>query len=69
MTSVEYDQPDALRYFISVAGPENQDTDFTWAEFVERTNTELVNEWGNLVNRTATMIHRNPRPDPRSRRA
>ena len=26
-------QPDALRYFISVAGPENQDTDFTWAEF------------------------------------
>ncbi|HUQ58717.1 methionine--tRNA ligase, partial [Lentzea sp.] len=24
--------PDALRYFISVAGPENQDTDFTWEE-------------------------------------
>src|SRR4051812_40975364 len=52
-------QPDALRYFISVAGPENQDTDFTWAEFVRRTNDELVAGWGNLVNRTASMINKN----------
>jgi methionyl-tRNA synthetase len=49
-------QPDALRYFISAAGPENQDSDFTWAEFVRRTNDELVAGWGNLVNRTATML-------------
>ena len=49
-------QPDALRYFISAAGPENQDSDFTWAEFVRRTNGELVAGWGNLVNRTAAMI-------------
>lgn len=52
-------QPDALRYFISVAGPENQDSDFTWSEFVKRTNTELVAGWGNLVNRTANLIHKN----------
>ncbi len=52
-------QPDALRYFISVAGPENQDTDFTWAEFQRRTNDELVAGWGNLVNRTANLIHKN----------
>src|SRR5690625_4328363 len=52
-------QPDALRYFISVAGPENQDSDFTWAEFLRRTNGELVAGWGNLVNRTASMIHKN----------
>jgi methionyl-tRNA synthetase len=52
-------QPDALRYFICVAGPENQDTDFTWAEFVRRTNDELVAGWGNLVNRTASLIHKN----------
>jgi len=51
-------QPDALRYFIAAAGPENQDSDFTWAEFVKRTNGELVAGWGNLVNRTATMIHK-----------
>jgi len=49
-------QPDALRYFISAAGPENQDSNFTWAEFVRRTNDELVAGWGNLVNRAATMI-------------
>lgn len=49
-------QVDALRYFISAAGPENQDSDFTWSEFVRRTNSELVAAWGNLVNRTASMI-------------
>lgn len=59
--------PDTLRYFISVAGPENQDTDFTWDEFVRRTNFELANEWGNLVNRSISMAHKNfgaiPAPD------
>jgi methionyl-tRNA synthetase len=52
-------QPDALRYFLSAAGPENQDSDFTWAEFVRRTNDELVAGWGNLVNRTANLIATN----------
>jgi len=51
--------PDALRYFIAVAGPENQDTDFTWEEFVRRQNFELANEWGNLVNRSVSMAHKN----------
>ena len=40
-------------------GPENQDTDFTWEEFVRRTNFELANEWGNLVNRSISMAHKN----------
>lgn len=52
-------QVDALRYFISAAGPENQDSDFTWSEFYRRTNGELVAAWGNLVNRTAAMIAKN----------
>src|SRR6476659_4224807 len=52
-------QPDALRYFISAAGPETSDSDFTWSDFVQRTNSELVAGWGNLVNRTATMIAKN----------
>lgn len=51
--------PDPLRYFIAVAGPENQDTDFTWDEFVRRINNELANGWGNLVNRTVSMAHKN----------
>ena len=52
-------QPDAFRYFVAAAGPENQDSDFTWAEFVRRTNDELVAGWGNLVNRTANLINKN----------
>ena len=52
-------QPDALRYFISIAGPETADADFTWAEFVRRNNSELVAGWGNLVNRAAAMIAKN----------
>src|SRR4051812_45955880 len=49
-------QVDAFRYFVAAAGPENQDADFTWSEFVRRTNDELVAGWGNLVNRTANLI-------------
>ncbi|MGZ7496217.1 methionine--tRNA ligase [Corynebacterium sp. ZY180755] len=51
--------PDPLRYFIAVAGPENNDTDFTWDEFVRRINNELANGWGNLVNRTVSMANKN----------
>jgi methionyl-tRNA synthetase len=50
---------DALRYFIAVAGPEAQDTDFTWAEFRRRNNDELVAGWGNLVNRSVSMAAKN----------
>jgi methionyl-tRNA synthetase len=59
-------QADALRYFLCSAGPENQDADFTWAEFVRRTNDELVAGWGNLVNRTATMLAKNFGEIPRA---
>ncbi|NKZ01699.1 methionine--tRNA ligase [Nocardiopsis alborubida] len=50
---------DALRYYIMAAGPETQDTDFTWAEFVRRNNDELVAAWGNLVNRSISMAAKN----------
>jgi methionyl-tRNA synthetase len=52
-------EPDALRYYLSVAGPETQDTDFTWAEFLRRTNDELVAGWGNLVNRSISLAAKN----------
>jgi methionyl-tRNA synthetase len=51
--------PDPLRYYLSVAGPETSDTDFTWEQFVTRNNTELVAGWGNLVNRTLSLVARN----------
>jgi methionyl-tRNA synthetase len=50
--------PDPLRYFLTAAGPETQDSDFTWSEFVRRNNDELVANWGNLVNRTLTSVNR-----------
>jgi methionyl-tRNA synthetase len=50
---------DALRYYLTAAGPETHDTDFTWAEFVRRNNDELVATWGNLVNRTLASAYRN----------
>jgi methionyl-tRNA synthetase len=60
-------EADALRYFLTAAGPEQQDTDFTWAEFARRNNDELVATWGNLVNRTLTSAYKNfgavPEPD------
>ena len=51
--------PDALRYYLSIAGPESSDTDFTWEQFVTRNNTELVAGWGNLVNRTLSLVAKN----------
>jgi methionyl-tRNA synthetase len=51
--------PDALRYYLMIAGPENQDTDFTWSEFIRRNNDELVATWGNLVHRTLVNAQRN----------
>jgi methionyl-tRNA synthetase len=50
---------DALRFYLTIAGPENTDSDFTWAEFVRRNNDELVGTWGNLVHRTLVNAHRN----------
>jgi methionyl-tRNA synthetase len=44
---------------VAVAGPETQDTDFTWSEFVRRNNDELVATWGNLVNRAVSFAARN----------
>lgn len=49
---------DAVRYYISTAGPESQDADFRWSEFVRHNNEELVAGWGNLVNRIATLLHK-----------
>jgi len=51
--------PDPVRYFLTAAGPETQDSDFSWSEFLRRNNDELLANWGNLVNRTLTNTQRN----------
>jgi methionyl-tRNA synthetase len=50
---------DSLRYYLTAAGPESNDTDFTWSEFVRRNNDELVAAWGNLVNRSLSFTAKN----------
>jgi len=51
--------PDPLRYMLSMKMPETGDTDFSWREFVQRNNDELVATYGNLVNRVLTFVYRN----------
>lgn len=48
--------PDALRYFLIANGPEKRDTDFSWREFIERNNSELLGAYGNFINRTLAFI-------------
>ena len=48
--------PDAIRYFLLANGPEKRDTDFSWREFAERNNSELLGAYGNLVNRTLAFL-------------
>ena len=51
-------QPDAWRYALTAMAPESTDVDFTWDDFVERVNNELVANWGNLVNRLLGFSHK-----------
>ena len=50
--------PDPLRYYLTAVMPETRDSDWSWQGFVERNNSELVSNWGNLVNRVLNMIQR-----------
>lgn len=43
---------DSVRYFLISRMPENKDYDFTWQEFVEANNSELLANIGNFINRT-----------------
>lgn len=49
---------DALRYVLCLNAPETKDNDFTWKEFQERINNELVAVFGNFVNRTFVLMHK-----------
>ena len=49
---------DAVRYTILKSLPYGQDGEFTPSSFIEKYNTELCNDLGNLVNRTIAMINK-----------
>jgi methionyl-tRNA synthetase len=64
----KYD-PDALRFYLTATLPETRDTEFSWEDFVERNNNELVATWGNLANRMLSFAYKRfdghvPEPGP-----
>ncbi|HTE11134.1 MAG TPA: methionine--tRNA ligase subunit beta, partial [Chitinophagaceae bacterium] len=52
------DQQDTLRYVLCANAPETKDNDFTWKDFQDRNNSELVNIFGNFVNRAFVLMHK-----------
>jgi methionyl-tRNA synthetase len=55
---IEVYNPDAIRYFLIANGPEKRDTDFSWNEFINSNNGELLGGYGNFVNRTWVFIQK-----------
>lgn len=46
---------DVLRYVLTANAPETKDNDFTWKDFQQRNNSELVAIYGNFVNRALVL--------------
>ena len=53
----KYD-PDSLRYYFLANGPEKKDADFSWTEYVNNHNGELLGAYGNFVNRSLAFINK-----------
>ncbi len=49
---------DALRYYLTQIAPESKDSEFTWKGFQDANNSELVNIFGNFVNRALVLMHK-----------
>jgi methionyl-tRNA synthetase len=59
--------PDGARYVLLREVPFDRDAEVSWDSFVRRYNADLANDFGNLVNRTVTMVNRyldGERPTP-----
>ncbi len=51
-------QEDVLRYVLCANAPETKDNDFTWKDFQQRNNSELVAILGNFVNRAVVLTQK-----------
>jgi methionyl-tRNA synthetase len=49
---------DVLRYVLTANAPETKDNNFTWKDFQDRNNNELVSNLGNFVNRVLTLTQK-----------
>ena len=52
-------QPDVLRYYLTANMPEFKDSEFSWEDFGQRTNSELVATYGNFVHRAMSFTFKN----------
>ena len=50
--------PDSLRYYFLTNGPEKKDADFSWTEYVNNHNGELLGAYGNFINRSLAFINK-----------
>jgi len=50
--------PDTIRYFFISNGPEKRDIDFSWREFINSHNGELLGAFGNFVNRSLVFVEK-----------
>ncbi len=50
--------PDVIRFYGTVNMPEHRDSDFTWDDFVQKVNEELVDKFGNFVHRALIFTYR-----------
>jgi methionyl-tRNA synthetase len=48
--------PDSLRYYLAREVVFGKDGDFSWEQFIQRYNSELANDLGNLLSRTCGML-------------
>jgi methionyl-tRNA synthetase len=51
--------PETLRYYLIVNGPEGSDTNFVWSDYAKKVNIELIGTFGNLVNRVLQLSSKN----------
>ena len=49
---------DVLRYVLTANAPETKDNNFTWKDYQDRNNNELLAIFGNFVNRTLVLTHK-----------
>ncbi len=49
---------DVLRYVLTANAPETKDNNFTWKDYQDRNNNELLSIFGNFVNRTIVLTHK-----------
>ncbi len=56
---LKYFSPDIIRYYLIANNPEKADSNFTWKDFQDKTNNELIGTFGNFVYRVLSFANKN----------